>query len=53
MWPCLYLPNATKSFFVEESPLHKVASKIAKELMGDDMEFDFDMLISKVRGAFA
>ena len=34
---------------IEESPLHKVASKLAKGLLGEDMEFDFDMLISKVK----
>ena len=34
---------------VEESPLQQVASKLAKGLLGEDMEFDFDMLISKVK----
>ncbi|MEO8110245.1 MAG: phytanoyl-CoA dioxygenase family protein [Ginsengibacter sp.] len=30
-----------------ERPLHKKASSIAKQLLGDDMALDFDMLISK------
>ena len=49
MWPNLYMDKASKPITLEESPLHKIASKIAKELLGKDMEFDFDMLISKVR----
>ena len=36
---------------VNQSPLHKKTSKIAKSLLGEDMEFDFDMLISKEAGS--
>ncbi len=43
------MDRASRPITVEESPLHKIAEKIAKELLGEDMEFDFDMLISKVR----
>jgi hypothetical protein len=49
MWPNLYMDKASRPITVGESPLHKIAEKIAKELLGEDMEFDFDMLISKVR----
>ncbi len=49
MWPNLYMEKASRPINVEESPLHKIAEKIAKELFGEDMEFDFDMLISKVK----
>ena len=40
MWPSLYFDS-------KNSPLHEKALKLAKELMGEDMEMDFDMLISK------
>ena len=33
---------------VNQSPLHQKAEKLARALLGDDMAFDFDMLISKV-----
>ena len=39
MWPSLYKPD-----------FHQVIDKcvgVARELLGDDMDFDFDMLISK------
>ena len=49
MWPNLYMDRASRPITVEESPLHKIAEKIAKQLLGEDMEFDFDMLISKVK----
>ncbi len=49
MWPNLYMDKASMPITVGESPLHKIAEKIAKELLGEDMEFDFDMLISKVK----
>ena len=50
MWPSLYMANGSKPIqTVEESPLQQVASKLAKGLLGEDMEFDFDMLISKVK----
>lgn len=32
---------------LERSPLHSAAAELAKSLLGDDMEFDFDMIISK------
>ena len=44
MWPSLYLGKP-----LEESPLHQKAQSMAKALLGADMAFDFDMLISKVR----
>jgi hypothetical protein len=50
MWPSLYMENGSKPIkSIDESPLHQVASKLAKGLLGEDMEFDFDMLISKVK----
>ena len=47
MWPSLYL-DETSVKSIEQSPIHKKAEKMAKSLLGDDMVFDFDMLISKV-----
>ena len=44
MWPSLYLGKP-----LEQSPLHQKAQSMAKALLGADMAFDFDMLISKVR----
>ena len=32
---------------MEESVLHNKATRIAKQLMGEDMAFDFDMLLNK------
>ena len=43
MWPSLYLGKP-----VGESILHRKAESMAKALLGSDMAFDFDMLISKV-----
>ena len=43
MWPSLYLGKS-----VGESALHRKAESMAKALLGADMAFDFDMLISKV-----
>ena len=48
MWPSLYSEAATSPFSVESSPLHRMAANLARGLLGDDMDFDFDMLISKV-----
>ena len=48
MWPSLYL-DQTSVKTIEQSPIHKKAEKMAKSLLGDDMAFDFDMLISKVQ----
>ena len=36
---------------VEESVLHNKVVNLARQLLGDDMEFDFDMLISKEGGS--
>ena len=47
MWPSLYL-DQTSVKTIEQSPIHQKAEKMAKSLLGDDMAFDFDMLISKV-----
>lgn len=47
MWPSLYLDKATRPFTRENSPLHLKAEQLAKSVLGSDMEFDFDMLISK------
>ncbi|CAK8675709.1 unnamed protein product [Clavelina lepadiformis] len=41
MWPSSYVEN------LQEGKLHERAAKIAKIILGDDMTFDFDMLISK------
>ena len=46
MWPSLFLQDHM-SMTIDESPLHVKTSKIAKGLLGSDMEFDFDMLITK------
>ena len=47
MWPSLYLNGGRK-----KSVLHKRTVDLAKALLGEDMDFDFDMLISKVKEAF-
>lgn len=41
MWPSSFIET------METMPYHKKALQIAKELMGDDIEMDFDMLINK------
>ena len=46
MWPSLFLKEHI-SMDVSQSPLHMKTSQIAKGLLGEDMEFDFDMLITK------
>ena len=43
MWPSMYLDGGR-----EGSVLHERTEQLAKALLGDDMIFDFDMLISKV-----
>ena len=46
MWPALYLNMEPQA-----SPLHRAVVSLARKLLGDDMEFDFDMLISKEAGS--
>ena len=46
MWPSLYLGTP-----LESSVLHSRVISLAKQLLGEDMEFDFDMLISKEGGS--
>jgi len=46
MWPSLYLEGDLGT-----SVLHQRVISLAKKLLGDDMEFDFDMLISKDGGS--
>ena len=41
MWPCDFAPELL------QMPYHTRTLSIAKELMGEDMEMDFDMLINK------
>jgi len=41
MWPCDFKPELLNM------PYHNRTLSIARQLMGDDMEMDFDMLISK------
>lgn len=47
MWPSLYLEGGGGA---EASELHRRTAAMAKNLMGDDMAFDFDMVISKGAG---
>jgi len=56
MWPSLHLaeflgtPKESGNESIDfglTSPLHHKASILAKSLLGPDMEFDFDMLITK------
>lgn len=42
MWPSSYLPE------VRNGPLYQKLGKLAKSVLGEDMAFDFDMIISKV-----
>ena len=42
MWPSAYLDCPA------DSPLHQRLLKISQAVYGEDMAFDFDMLISKV-----
>ena len=46
MWPSLYLGTP-----LESSVLHARVLSLARQLLGEDMEFDFDMLISKEGGS--
>ena len=46
MWPSLYLDKPWK-----ESILHNRVVTVARQMMGEDMDFDFDMLISKDGGS--
>ena len=48
MWPSLYFGPERPIESLQKSPLHMKAEKMAKALMGSDMAFDFDMLITKV-----
>jgi hypothetical protein len=41
MWPSAFVPELV------EMPFHQRALAISKELMGEDAEMDFDMLINK------
>ena len=45
-WPSMFLERYT-SITLENSPLHVKTLQISKELLGPDMEFDYDMLITK------
>ncbi|MGW3657173.1 phytanoyl-CoA dioxygenase family protein [Streptomyces sp. NPDC005151] len=45
MWPSALAPE------VHTLPLHDRALRLAKELLGDDAELDFDMLIDKAPGS--
>ena len=42
MWPSLFVDS------LSQRVLHRRAHEIAKNILGDDMAFDFDMLIAKV-----
>jgi len=46
MWPSKYLPGG-----IQESVLHQKTISLARSLLGEDMVFDFDMLISKEAGS--
>ncbi len=41
MWPSEFVP------VLHDTPAYRNALRIARELLGDDIEFDFDMLIDK------
>ena len=47
MWPSEFVPA------LHEMPYHQRALAISRELMGDDAEMDFDMLINKAPGTNA
>ena len=42
MWPSSYIPE------LRQGPIHQRLELLAKAILGDDMAFDFDMMISKV-----
>jgi ectoine hydroxylase-related dioxygenase (phytanoyl-CoA dioxygenase family) len=44
MWPSDFLPG------LFEMPYHQKVLSISRELLGEDIDFDFDMLISKAPG---
>jgi len=46
MWPSVYIEGGKDS-----SLLHERTEALAKQLLGEDMVFDFDMLISKDGGS--
>ena len=46
MWPVKYLEGG-----MQESVLHQKTVALARSLLGEDMVFDFDMLISKEAGS--
>ena len=48
MWPSLHLPGG-----VSQSLLHSRVIEVARSLLGQDMKFDFDMVISKEAGSTA
>ena len=52
MWPSLYLsPGQTAETVTQSSILHRAVVSLARSLLGPDMDFDFDMLISKEGGS--
>ena len=52
MWPSLYLsPGQTAETVTQSSVLHRAVVSLARSLLGPDMDFDFDMLISKEGGS--
>lgn len=46
MWPSHYIEG------LRDGPIHKRLGLLAKCLLGEDMMFDFDMIISKVGYSF-
>ena len=46
MWPYVHLQDYL-GLDLTSSPLHSKVVRLAKGLLGPDMEFDFDMLITK------
>ena len=52
MWPSLYLsPGQMAETVTQSSVLHRAVVSLARSLLGPDMDFDFDMLISKEGGS--
>jgi len=43
MWPSYYIDGLTNE------SLHRKTTRLAQVILGEDMAFDFDMLIAKVR----
>ena len=60
MWPSLHLLDDTedhddKKKAIETSLLHQKTKEMARALMGEDMDFDYDMIkliIAKVRFSY-